>query len=44
VVETALRDYHAAGFVALVTRGTSVSMLVEDMSRNNIYYSENTIR
>jgi hypothetical protein len=31
------KDFHAAGFDALLKRRTSVSMLVEDMSRNGSF-------
>jgi hypothetical protein len=31
------KDFYAAGFDALVRRRTSVSMLVEDMSRNKYF-------
>jgi hypothetical protein len=33
-----LKYFHAAGFDALVKRWTSVSMLVEDMSRNKCFF------
>jgi hypothetical protein len=32
------KDFYAAGFDALVKRSESVSLLVEDMSRNNFFF------
>jgi hypothetical protein len=38
VAETTVKNFYAAGFDALVNYGTSVSMLVEDMSRNKCFF------
>jgi hypothetical protein len=37
------KDFYAAGFDALVKHGTSVSVLVEDVSRNKCFFPDSNI-